>query len=106
MNRRLVLLTLVVVALAACGVPEVEMDLPERPGIAGAESGVSPTSPSSTADDPASGLPETGDGSDPAPAPPDPEELDELDQLVREIEALLEGVSEELDQITFEEEGE
>lgn len=106
MMRRVCLLLVAAVALAACGVPEVDLNLPDRPRVQeglqtvpsdGAETGSGPAvtgSGSESADDPAS-----------VPNAPDPSDIDELEQLVNEIESLLEGVSDELDQITFEEEG-
>ena len=102
---RLFLLLIALVALAGCGVPEVDLDLPDRPRAPDAvtPSSLDPTNPVSDsmevspvdpANEPSSSV-----------APPDSDDLDQLEQLVSEIEALLEGVSEELDQITFEEEG-
>ena len=101
---RILVLLAAVLMLAACGVPEVDLDLPEPRGQgSGAELAPDPNAPGN---DPAGVDPED-QGEDPAStmSPPDPDDLDELEQLVSEIESLLEGVSEELDQITFEEEG-
>lgn len=104
MSRILVLLAAVLM-LAACGVPEVDLDLPERPPNQENVSQVAPDPPVSG--DGSAGGTAAGQNEDPASAvsPPDPGDLDELEQLVSEIEALLEGVSEELEQIDFEEEG-
>lgn len=102
---RLLLFVMALVVFAGCGVPEVDLDLPERPG---APEAVPPVSlGQATTDDDAgdAGQGEPGADSSPDVNPPDPAELDELEQLVSEIESLLEGVSDELNQITFEEEG-
>ena len=97
-----------VLVLAGCSVPEVDLDLPERtvqqPGGGTADPATSTTESSSTGTTATQSSGEDGD--DPASgAPPDPETLDELEQLVSEIEALLDDVSDELGQISFEEEG-
>lgn len=107
---RLLTLAAVVVAAAACTVPEVDLDLPDRSqpvsGTESSETGTSqsngsqgPSSTSEPATDPA------GDSQGESVEPPDSGEIDDLEQLVNDIEALLEGVSDELDQISFEEEG-
>lgn len=101
MMIRLLLTSIALFALSACGVPEVDLDLPDRsrPPVVTTPGSLAPTSSaadSSTSNE--AGPSSTGEALD-------PDELDELEQLVSEIEALLEGVSDELDQITFEEEG-
>lgn len=103
MSRLLILVAVVAVA-ASCTVPEVDLDLPDR------SIPLETTRPSEALENQPIG-PGNGtavDPTDPSDAPagvPDDAELDDLEQLVSEIEALLEGVSDELDQITFEEEG-
>ena len=100
MMIRLLLTSIALFALSACGVPEVDLDLPDR-------SGPPVVSPSSSAPTSSAGDPSNANEAGPSSTGEalDPDELDELEQLVSEIEALLEGVSDELDQITFEEEG-
>ena len=107
MSKLLALLVAALV-LAACGVPEVDLELPDRSGnvqnpvdTPGSQDPGSPSVSPDDATDSSAGDPGTATSE----GVPDPEELDELEQLVSEIEALLEGVSGELEQITFEEEG-
>ncbi len=105
---RVLTVLMTVLVLAACSVPEVDLDLPDRtvqqPGGVAADP-TTPTTESSSTGTTVSAPGENG-ADDPATgSPPDPETLDELEQLVSEIEALLDDVSDELDQISFEEEG-
>lgn len=96
-----ILLTIIVLALAACGVPEVDLQLPDRTGPTPGDSSEGDQPGPST--DPGIRLPGTESGV--PEGIPETDEIDELEQLVSEIETLLEGVSDELDQITFEEDG-
>lgn len=102
-KSHLLSLVVLVVFLAGCGVPEVDLELPERPRSLQT---VPPTSTGPTNSAEGTSQPSSVESTtDPSTSPPDSDELDELEQLVSEIESLLEGVSDELDQITFEEEG-
>lgn len=106
---RLLVLIVVLVTAGACSVPEVDLDLPDRSQPAS----TSPSGGASVGETNIDPLPDdngTDPGSESASqsgelVPPASEDLDDLEQLVNEIEALLEGVSDELDQISFEEEG-